>query len=523
MRNKILRKTLPILLLTGLLTSCGGYDIKEADNAGGSSFYEIFVGSFCDSNGDGTGDLKGIENKLDYLKQLGVSNLWLTPIHASPSYHKYDVKDYYSIDPKFGTMDDFESLVKSAEEHGMGIILDMVFNHTSIQSTWFDKFCEALKAGDKKSEYYDNFSWSEEFKTGYAYNAKAGTYVECNFDKNMPELNLDSKYVRAELKKIQDFWLDKGVAGFRYDAVKYYYCENLGGNNIVGITEKNVPFMKYLAESARAKKKDAYLVGENWVTDQENINTYASSGMNIFNFPTAGIDGSGTAGEIVLNGGPQYFARAIEEAQAGLAKANPDADLCVFVSNHDTDRWGGFRNGHDHAEEARKVVASAYLLTPGTPFIYYGEEIEMLGTRTSDSTDAERRQAMVWNDDSITCKQPEGFAVPKQVEKGVGQSLGDGWSMLNHYRKALSIRNTYKDVFRKGKFTAVETKERAVIFKIEEGGKTYYLAHNCVDKPLTLSLPDGLEILEEINVMQSSPSYSGGALTLQPYSSAFLR
>ena len=523
MSSKILRKTLPILLLTGLLSSCGGgYQIKEADNAGGSAFYEIFVGSFCDSNGDGTGDLKGIEKKLDYLKSLGVSNLWLTPIHPSPSYHKYDVKDYYDIDPKFGTMADFESLVSSAKTKGMGIIMDMVFNHTSVQSPWFDKFCEALKTNNTKSEYYDNYSWSEEYKSGYAYNAKAGVNVECNFDRNMPELNMDSKFVRAELKKIQDFWLDKGVAGFRYDAVKYYYCDNYGGN-IVGDTEKNVPLLKELVNSAKAKKKDVYLVGENWVTDQENINAYAASGMNMFNFPTAGVDGSGTAGEIVLNGGPKYFANAIESAQKGLLAANPDADMCVFVSNHDTDRWGGFRNGHDHAEEARKVVASAYLLTPGTPFIYYGEEIQMLGQRTSESTDAERRQAMVWNDDSITCNQPEGFPVPKQVTKGVGESEKDGWSMLNHYRKVLSIRNTYKDVFRKGIFTAVETPERAVIFKIVSGNETYYLAHNCVDKPLTLTLPDGLQILEEINVSQSSPSYASGALTLQPYSSAFLR
>lgn len=524
--RKNLRKILSMSALMGLLASCGGngYDIKKQDVAGGSAVYEIFVGSFCDSNGDGVGDLKGIESKLDYLQNLGVSYLWLTPVHPSNSYHKYDVKDYYAIDSSFGTVADFESLVSKAKEKGIGILMDMVFNHASRQSTWFNSFAAAARSGDRESEYINDFVWSVKPKEGYAaYDECGGVYVECNFDQNMPEFNLESDHVRAELVKIQNYWLDKGVAGFRYDAVLYYYCSNSGGV-ISGDTEKNVSFMKYLADSAKAKKPDVYLVGEAWVNDQNLIATYASSGMNAFNFVTSGVDASGSAGKAVINGGEKDFAKAVENAQAKLRAARADADLCFFVSNHDTDRWGGYRNGQIYAEEARKCVASAYLLTPGTPFAYYGEEIQMLGTRTSsESTDASRRQAMVWGEGEPMCKQPEGKTVPEQVTIGVKEAEKDGYSMLNHYRKVLSIRNAHKDLFRKGTFTALDLgPERVAGFKITLNNETYYLIHNCFREAVEITVP-GSEIVDSVNTFKVAPTLANSKLSLAAYSSVLMR
>lgn len=526
--KKNLRKILSISLLSLLLSSCGGssgYQIEEVDNAGGSSFYEIFVGSFCDSNNDGIGDLKGVESKLDYLKKLGISNIWLTPIHPSPSYHKYDVKDYYSIDPNFGTMADFESLVSTAKTKGIGVIMDMVFNHCSNQNPWFTSWCQAMKDNDSSSEVFEDFSWSRRPKDGYgSYPDAGGVYVECNFDYGMPEFNLDSPHVRAELKKIQDFWLDKGVAGFRYDAVVYYYCIN-GGGVISGLIDQNVEVMRYLADSAKAKKSDAYLVGEAWIEDPSTLAGYAASTMNVFNFAAAGLTLTGSAGKALnINGGPA-FAEALVNTQKLLREANPNGDTCFFVANHDMDRWGGYRSGHYKDVEGRRAVASLYLLTPGTPFLYYGEEIEMLGTRDpNSSTDALRRQAMVWGGGEHQCNQPEGRSAPEQVTKGVKESLDDGRSTLNHYRKVLSIRNKYKDLFRKGTYEVLDLDSKyACGFKITLGQDTYYLVHNCYDEPLELKISGPGAIVETIDTNAEAATYKDGTLKLPLYTSVLMR
>ena len=164
-------------------------------------FYEIFVGSFSDSDEDGTGDLRGILNRMDYLndgipdsgRSLGVEGLWLTPVFLSPSYHKYDVTDYYTIDPAFGTMEDLEALIAACHERGVRLILDLPINHTGSQNAWFTKFQEAHRNGDASDPFYDFYSWcrADSQPGGRAWNAIPGTQdmVECNFSPDMPELN----------------------------------------------------------------------------------------------------------------------------------------------------------------------------------------------------------------------------------------------------------------------------------------------------------------------------------------------
>lgn len=538
MKKNVWKFLSPFALLSMMLTSCGngqqsttepaaseqtGYQIEAQDNRGGSAFYEIFVGSFSDSNGDGVGDLKGIEQKLDYLDDLGVSYLWLTPIHPSNTYHKYNVDDYYDIDPSFGTLADFDSLIAKAKEKGIGIILDMVFNHTGVTSKWFEEFRKAIVSKDPSNPYYNDYSVSRNPGSGYTLIQSVGCYVETNFDSSMPELNWDSEHVRTELKNIQDFWLDHGVAGFRYDAVKYYYCSNNNGN-IVGDDEKNLEAMTYLANCAKAKKEDVYLVGENWVEDISNIAYLTQSGMNIFNFPTCGLTAAGSAGKMVTKGGEGQFSSTVASHQAILKEKG--ADLCYFVSNHDMDRWGAYRKGLKLATEARKCMASAYLLTPGTPYMYYGEEISMLGSRGSNEmTDAMRRQAMVWGEgDTHLCNQPERYAVKEQTEDSVKAALEDPWSVLNHYRKVLSIRNKYKDLFRKGTFEALNVgSARATGFKITLNNETYYLVHNTNSAQESIELPKEASIIEKIDTNQVAPSLSGKTLTLGAYSSALLQ
>ena len=520
-KNLLLALSLP-LLVSGI-SSCGGvngYNIEEVDNKGGSAFYEIFVGSFCDSNGDGVGDLNGIKSKLPYLKKLGVSGLWLTPIHPSPSYHHYDVMDYYAVSPDFGTLDDFSSLCSEAKSQGIDIILDMVFNHCSIKGTWYKNWLANLANPD--SQYYDNFSYSEEEKTGYFYEGELGGYVEGNFSSDMPELNFDTPYVREELKRIQDFWLEKGASGFRYDAVKYFYCTNSNGN-IVGNTAKNVEVLTELAQAARAKKADAYLVGECWVDSDAEIYNYASSGMNMFHFPTSGVSAVNSVGVMPMKSF-RNFMDSVVSANTLLKEKNPNGDFACFISNHDQDRWGNYFSGHSDPSGARKLMVSTYLLTPGTPFMYYGEEIEMLGARkTTDKTDAMRRQAMVWGDESITCKQPENFVFTPQTETTVASAEADGYSMLNHYRKVLSVRNKYKDVFRKGTYEVLDFGDyRATGFKITYGNDVYYLVHNCNTTQVTLDV-SGSSLLEDIPTSKTSAGFNSGKLTLSGYSSAFIK
>lgn len=530
MKSKMGKKAVAVLALTAVLSSCGGqkgYEIESVSNEEGSVGYEVFVGSFCDSNGDGIGDLKGIESKLGYLQSLGIKYLWLTPIHPSNSYHKYDVKDYYAIDPSFGTMEDFESLVASAKERGISILMDMVFNHTSNKGKWFKAWAKAVNEGDTESEYYNDFSYvrNGEGKAGYAsFPEVGGMYLECNFSTDMPEFNMDSPHVRQELKNIQRFWLSKGVGGFRYDAVKYYYCTNYSGN-ITGDTEKNVALMKELADDARSVKEDVYLIGECWVDDPNLLAAYSKSGMNLFHFPTSELNFSGSMGFYLTINGADAFTSAVESASQAYRNARENADFVYFISNHDQDRWGSFGNGKSYAEERRKAMVSAYLLTPGTPFMYYGEEIEMVGRRgDKENTDAARRQAMVWGQGEPMCHQPEGLVFPGQVTKGVKEAQADGYSMLNHYRKVISIRNKYGKMFRYGTFTAIPFgSSRCAGFKIEYNGETYYLIHNANSKDATISVDGPKEIVEIIPTSKTNPSFANGKLNLPLYSSVLMK
>ena len=532
-KPNVLKNVFATALIVGALGSCAqsktpGYSIEDVDNANGSSIYEIFVGSFADANGDGVGDLKGIEAKLPYLDSLGVRYLWLTPIHPSPSYHKYDVKDYYAIDPSFGTMDDFDSLVTKAKDLGIGIIMDMVFNHTSLRSSWFENFARAFSNNDRESQYFSDFCWSKSPKDGYNFVDTVGVYVESHFSGDMPELNFDSDHVRSELSAVQRFWLEKGVAGFRYDAVKYYYCEESNGT-VTGIYEKNIPAMAYLAEEAKKVKSDVYLVGEDWDLTADLISSYAASGMNCFNFPTSGIESRGSVGDMLTIEGEQRFVETLVETQELYRSKREDVDLVYFVSNHDQDRWGTFAptparvNKLEH--EARKVMASAYLLTPGTPAMYYGEEIEMVGSRgAKELTDAARRQPMVWGEDKYMCAYPEGKHVDNQVTVGVKQAQKDGYSMVNHYRKVLSVRNKYNDLFRYGTYSAFDVGgARAVGLQIEHGGEHYVLIHNCNVSKETITIPAGFSIAEEINSAKVAPTLTDGSLTIGAYSSVLLK
>lgn len=451
-------------------------------------FYQIFVGSFSDSDGDGTGDLRGIINRLDYLndgdinsgKSLGVQGIWLSPIFTSPSYHKYDVADYYAIDPKFGTEEDLKELLDLCHQRNVKVILDLVINHSSDDNSWFTKFSVARANADTESEYYDLYSCaaSGDRKPGITYQPVPGCggkeWYECNFSGDMPELNYDSEATRARMLEVAKHWLDLGVDGFRFDAVKYIYY---------GETGRNVEFWDWYTGELRAYKPDIYLVGECWSGEGEVLEYYKA--LNCFNFAASQAEGmiAMTAKGSDINTFTGYICGYQDKTQAANAGAMP----ILFLSNHDMDRSAGYLMMANHFTQ---MGASLYLLSPGSPFIYYGEEIGMKGTRGSANTDSNRRLAMLWGDGD-TVKNPVGstYGAEKQTNGTVASQLEDENSLLSHYKKLISLRVKYPAIGR-GDYTALSLgSDKVGGFLVTDGDSALGIVHNVSrDKELTVDL-----------------------------------
>ena len=446
---KRLKKTVSALLVLALLA--GGCGEKEpeiqpdttADNY--RAFYQIFVGSFSDSDGDGTGDIRGIINRMDYLNDgdvysensLGVQGIWLSPIFDSPSYHKYDAADYYKIDEEFGTEADLVELIELCHQRNVKVILDLAINHSSKKNEWFTKFAEAHAAGNTSDPYYDIYSWapSDDRTPGLTYTAIPGAnveYYECNFSTEMPELNYDNEAVREEMLDVAKYYLDLGVDGFRFDAVKYIYYNE---------PERSVDFWKWYIGELKAYKPDIYCVGECWSGDTETLK-YVEA-LNCFNFQMA--QGEGQIAYAAKGNGLDIYTKYIERYQNLVQTANPEDGMpCPFLANHDMDRAAGYMTV---ASKMAHMAANLYLLSPGSPTIYYGEEIGLKGTRGGANTDANRRLAMLWGDED-TIKDPEGttYDAKKQTNGTVAEHLTNPESLFHHYSKVLTIRNTYPEI-----------------------------------------------------------------------------
>ena len=443
-----------------------------ADNA--RVFYEIFVGSFSDSNGDGIGDLRGILNRFDYLndgdlssgKSLGVEGLWLTPIFDSPSYHKYNVTDYYAIDPDFGTMEDLKELADLCESRNVKLILDLPINHTGSRNAWFSAFVNAHRNADPGDPYYDFYCWygpGESAPAGRHYAPISGTsdYYECNFDNSMPELNFDNDLVRQTVLDVARFYLDLGVDGFRFDAAKYVYY---------GDNESSADFWNWYMAQLRAIDPEIYVVAEVW--DGDGVTDKYYPAMNCFNF-TMAMSG-GLIDETAKAGNVGRYASYVESYLSTVQALRDDAMLVPFVANHDNDRASGFlpsSNGQ------MQMAANLYLLGPGSPFIYYGEEIGMRGSRGSANTDANRRLAMRWGDGD-TVQDPEGSTYPDQSEVDLSQQMGRAGSLYTYYKRLLMVRRANPEIAR-GSYTAVSVPDSKVGgFVSVWQGSTVCVLHN---------------------------------------------
>ena len=486
-------------------------------------FYEIFVGSFSDSDGDGIGDLRGIINRMDYLndgdpnsgKSLGVEGLWLTPIFTSPSYHKYDVMDYYEIDPQFGTMEDLKELLDLCHERNVKVILDLVINHTSRRCKWFSEFVMARRQEDTASPYYDFYSscsQNEAYPAGRAWEKIAGTDIcyECNFSTDMPELNYDNEGVRQAVLDVAKFYLDMGVDGFRFDAAKYVFL----GDNPTSAT-----FWEWYMDELRKIKPDVYAVAEVW--DADGVTDAYYPAMNCFNFTLSSSGGmlAETANKRDVNRLTGYVDGYIKNVRS----LREDAMIVQFISNHDMDRAAGFLT---EASGAMKVAANLYLLSSGSPFIYYGEELGMKGSRGGANTDANRRLAMVWGDGD-TVKDPEGttYKASSQITATAADQKADPDSLYSYYKKLIMLRNANPEIAR-GEYKALDlTNTKAGGFAATWEGKTVYVLHNTTTDNLMIDLSqvsgDALTVTAVIGA--NTAEIHGSFLSLGGQTSVILR
>ncbi|MBZ5637214.1 MAG: alpha-amylase [Acidobacteriia bacterium] len=413
----------------------------------GAVFYEVFVRSFEDSNGDGIGDLPGLISKLDYLNDgdpatasdLGVDALWLMPVFASPSYHGYDVTDYETINPEYGTNQDFARLVEEAHRRGIKVILDLVINHTSAQHPWF--VASASSPRSPKRDWYvwraDDPGWTQPWGgSNRTWHERNGAFYYGIFWGGMPDLNFRNPEVRAEAERIAKLWLDRGVDGFRLDAARHMVEGGPGAAQ--NDTPETHAFWKEFSAYVRSVKPEAVLVGENW-SETAVIATYFGSTAAVpggdelpmnFDFPLA----DAIVQDVNAGDGARIAAK-IAEVEADYPPGVEDA---TFLTNHDMVRLAT-QLGNDPGK--LRSAAAVLLTLPGSPFVYYGEEVGLGNGPTRD--DESKRTPMPWNASSgggFTTGKPWFSFAPGQEAANVAAETGDRGSLLSSYRSLVRAR-----------------------------------------------------------------------------------
>ena len=376
-------------------------------------FYQIWPRSFADSNADGHGDFNGIRAKIPYLQDLGVDALWLTPIFEAPSYHGYDFTEFYQVEADYGNMADFEALVQDAKAKNIRIILDLVINHISDQHDWFKRSA----AGE--APYKNYFIWRDDLpvdgwgpawdankvdpKVVWHFNPTRKAYYYAAFGASQPDLNLTHPDVVAEMKKMAKFWLDKGVAGFRLDAVRYAIENGPGGQ---ADTAETIAYWQDFSAYVRSIQPDAMLVGEAWA-DLPVAAKYYGGGKALdagFDFDfgykvlallqsDGGVKaefGTMNAAKTETSAAPQHELQ--KNYQQRIDAGVPMGYFSPFITNHDQPRIGWQLKGD---QQKAKLAAAMLFASPGSTYLYYGEEIGL--TQASDAEHIQRRAPMLWD------------------------------------------------------------------------------------------------------------------------------
>ena len=512
-----------VLLVPGLAFARGTVDplpppAVAAAQAPSGVWYEIFVRSFYDTNGDGIGDLNGVTAKLDYLKSLGISGIWLMPINPSPSYHGYDVTDYYGINPHYGTMQDFRHLLTEAHKRGIKVIIDMVINHSGSENRWFKA------ALDPSSPYRDWYTWADKYTdlasdsvTGStAWHAAGSAHYLGIFAPSMPDLNYDNPAVRAEMIKVGQFWLKQGVDGFRLDAARHIY-ENFPWDVDDPVAQaKNFAWWNAYRRGLDTVNPHTYLVGEVTRDRASELAPWLKPLDAVFNFPLARQLIAAAASERNLGLGPTLDRTYAAYAAVG-GEAIKDAP---FLSNHDQERVMSQLDGN--AQHMR--TAAAMLLTlPGEPYIYYGEELGTQGRKP----DPDLRQPMRWQRSSTAKGEAtweagspvNGAAVSVEAEQADPHSLLHFYSQLIHWRSEIHA-------LRDGGFRAYpEASDLLVAWERTAPQGTVLVVHNLSGHAQTMALDAPGEAHFNRVLRQTGPGTAihAGMLNVPAYTSVVLQ
>ena len=445
MVRKSLAMTLLVIWLLPLLAGCQPAkpydDVKDPVWWKDAVFYEIFVRSFADSNGDGIGDFKGLTAKLDYLNDgkpetktdLGVTGLWLMPINPSPSYHGYDVSDYLNVNPQYGTLDDFKQFLAEAHKRGIHVLMDFVINHTSTQHPWF----QAALKGDPK--YHDYYIWS---KTNPNYQGPWGEqvwykqgeeYYYAIFDPAMPDLNYKNPAVTQEILDAARYWVeDVGIDGFRVDAAKHLVEDGQTQENTAATHawyKVNTPLIQAMALKDWQPAQKPLLVGEVSGSSDAAAKYVQNGELDlVFNFDL----GTG-----ILTAARGKYGQMADSTITRQVITFQNMPYASFLTNHDQDRAMTTLGGD---ADAARTAAAILLTTPGIPFIYYGEEIGMSGGKP----DTVIRSPMQWNsaqNAGFTTSTPWQKLIPDYETKNVAAQSTDPKSLWSLYRDLIQVRS----------------------------------------------------------------------------------
>lgn len=488
------------------------------------TWYEIFVGSFCDSDGDQMGDLQGVISKLDYIADMGFNGIWLMPIMPSNSYHKYDVIDYMAIDPAYGTMDDFDQLVEECGKRGIKLIIDLVLNHTSPDNAWFAGACEYLESLGSDEEpsaqdcpYYGYYNFVKGNPSSNAWYQVGSTdyYYEGQFSPEMPDVNFESQGLRKDFEAVMDFWLEKGVGGFRLDAVKEFYS---------GATGKNVEVLTWVNDYVKSVNPDAYIVGECWDGLPTYAQYYASGVDSFFDFEFSGSSGVITK-TLTFSGesnSAQAYAKALVRVQNAIREYRQDAIDAPFFVNHDMARAAGYMS---YDVRKVKMAAALNILMSGSAFVYYGEEIGMTGS----GRDENKRAPMYWSADAGAAGMTKGPADMEPQENQfpcADEQMKDKNSIYSFYKDTILLRNQNPEIARGtvARLEEIEDLDIAAISKTYDG-KTIYMLYNLSEtdeKQVDMGRDGALEVAGYLSVDGGEAAIKDGVVTLPSYSVAVL-
>ena len=520
--------------------------------------YQIYPKSFQDSNGDGIGDLPGIISRLDYLQKLGIDAIWLSPIYKSPGIDNgYDIADYEAIDPQYGTMQDMDRLISEAKKRGIRIIMDLVVNHTSDQHQWF---IEARKSKD--NPYRDFYIWRDpvaghepnDLKSDFSGSAwqfddQTGQYYLHFFAPQQPDLNWQNPQLRHKIYDMMNFWLDKGIGGFRMDVI-----ELIGKEPDRKIRENGPQLHHYIQEMNQAvlANRDVVTVGETWSADLDSARKYSDPARHelsmIFQFEDQNIDKQA--------GKPKWDLKPFKasDLKEVLLKWQTQIDYnhgwnSLFWENHDIprviSRWG---NDDKYRVQSAKMFAIALHLMRGTPYIYNGEEIGMTNCPVKDISEIEDLESInMYNERikqgytkeelirSINAKGRDNARRPMQwsTAKAAGFTTGKPWLALNPnyqdinvqaaladpqsifytYQKLIKLRHE-NEIITNGSFTPVPASPNVLAYYRELAGERWLVVANLTGSAEQFSAPDNIDqvLISNYNAPQSLNN-----INLRPY------